>query len=183
MPSISATSGSNYLSPLQQLQDQLQTDVNSGTVSSSDQGALSSALNDINSSLQSGVADSSSSGSSSSPSDLKSKIDTLIANEVSSGKLTSDQATELQGVFKQAFAAGSGGSDAAGGASTAVTRFIRPGMQRARLRASARSASRAQTSGAMGGIGILSGSSPSSPSAGVRAGAMMPYQSEMSIGA
>jgi hypothetical protein len=44
--------------------------------------------------------------------DLKSRIDDLINGEVSSGKLTSDQASELQGVFKAAFA---NGPDAAGG--------------------------------------------------------------------
>ena len=110
MTSISATSSSSYPSPLQKLQDQLQAEVNSGAISSSDQGALSSALNDINSSLQSGPASASASGTSSSPGDLKSKIDGLIAGEVSSGKLTSDQATELQGVFKAAFANGAGGA-------------------------------------------------------------------------
>ena len=57
MTSISATSGSSYLSPLQQLQAELQSEVNSGAISSSDQGALSSALTDINSSLQSGSAE------------------------------------------------------------------------------------------------------------------------------
>ncbi|WP_312010266.1 hypothetical protein [Bradyrhizobium neotropicale] len=41
---------------------------------------------------------------------MKSKLDDLINQEVSSGKLTSDQATELQGVFKAAFAQGPGGS-------------------------------------------------------------------------
>src|ERR1700689_1653719 len=110
MTSISATAGSSYQSPLQLLQDQLQAEVNSGAISSSDQGALSSALNDINSSLQSNPPAAPASGTSSSPADLKSKIDSLIANEVSSGKLTSDQATELQGVFKAAFAAGSASS-------------------------------------------------------------------------
>jgi hypothetical protein len=114
MTSISATSGNTYLSPLQQLQDQLQTDVSSGAVASTDQSALSSALTDINSSLQSGGDPSS--GSNASPGDLKSKIDGLIANEVSSGKLTTDQASELQDVFKQAFAASPGGP---GGADTA----------------------------------------------------------------
>jgi len=34
------------------------------------------------------------------PGDLKSKIDDLMNGDVSSGKLTSDQATELQGVFR-----------------------------------------------------------------------------------
>ena len=85
MTSISAAY-SNTLTPLQQLQDQLQADVNSGAISSSDQGALSSALNDINSSLQSNPPAAPASGTSSSPADLKSKIDSLIANEVSSGK-------------------------------------------------------------------------------------------------
>ena len=56
MTSISATSGSSYQSPLQQLQAELQSEVNSGAVSSSDQSALSSALTDINSSLQGGSA-------------------------------------------------------------------------------------------------------------------------------
>ena len=107
MSSISATSGSGYLSPLQKLQDELQAEVNSGTISSSDQDALSAALTDINSSLQSSSPVSASAGgTSSSPGDLKSKIDGLIAGEVSSGTLTSDQATELQGLFKAAFADG-----------------------------------------------------------------------------
>jgi hypothetical protein len=116
MTSISATSNSSYLSPLQKLQDQLQAEVSSGAISSSDQSALSSALPDINSSLQNGSAGDSATGTNSSPGDLKSKIDSLIANEVSSGKLTGDQATELQGVFKAAFADTAGGPGGAGGA-------------------------------------------------------------------
>ena len=110
MTSISATSSSSYLSPLQKLQDELQTEVNSGAINSSDQNALSSALTDINSSLQSGPASDSGSSTNSLPGDLKSKVDNLIAAQVSSGKLTSDQATELQGVFKAAFANGAGGA-------------------------------------------------------------------------
>jgi hypothetical protein len=116
MTSISATSNSSYLSPLQKLQDQLQAEVSSGAISSSDQSALSSALTDINSSLQNGSAGDSATGTNSSPGDLKSKIDSLIANEVSSGKLTGDQATELQGVFKAAFANSARGPGGAGGA-------------------------------------------------------------------
>jgi hypothetical protein len=117
MTSISATSGSNYLSPLQLLQNELQTEVSSGAISSTDQSALSSALNDINSSLQNDGPSSSTGGANASPGDLKSKIDTLIAGEVSSGKLTSDQATELQSVFAAAFANGPGGA----GDSTSAT--------------------------------------------------------------
>ena len=119
MTSISAASSSAYLSPLQKLQDELQAELKSGAISSGDQGALSSALTDINASLHSSQADDSASGTNSSPGDLKSRIDNLIAGEVSSGKLTSDQATELQGVFKAAFAngpGGAGGPDGAGGA-------------------------------------------------------------------
>lgn len=120
MSSIAATSVNNYQSPLQQLQAELQSEVNSGAISSSDQTALSSALTDINSSLQGGGAGASTSGTNLPPGDLKSKIDSLIANEVSSGKLTSAQATELQGVFKAAFANGPGGSGNPGGANAAL---------------------------------------------------------------
>jgi hypothetical protein len=115
MTSISAISSSNYQSPLQKLQDELQAEINSGTIGSSDQDALSSALTDIDSSLQSSRASDSAGGTRPSPGDLKSKIDDLIAGEVSSGKLTSDQATELQGVFKAAFANGPGGPGGPGG--------------------------------------------------------------------
>ena len=115
MTSISAISSSNYQSPLQKLQDELQAEIDSGTIGSSDQDALSSALTDIDSSLQSSRASHSAGGTRPSPGDLKSKIDDLIAGEVSSGKLTSDQATELQGVFKAAFANGPGGTGGPGG--------------------------------------------------------------------
>ena len=108
MSSISATSGSNYLTPQQLVQAELQQEVNSDAISSSDQSALSSALNDISSSLQDGSG--SSGAGSSSPGDLKSKIDSLIANEVSSGKLTQQQATELQGVFQNAFVGDNSGA-------------------------------------------------------------------------
>jgi hypothetical protein len=109
MTSISAISANTYQSPLQRLQDELQSEVSAGTISSSDQTALSSALTDIDTALQASRASDQSSGTRPSPGDLKSKIDSLIAGEVSSGKLTSDQATELQGVFKAAFADGPGG--------------------------------------------------------------------------
>ena len=113
MTSIAATGTASYKSPLQKLQAELQSEVSSGAISSTDQGALSSALTDIDSSLQSQPA-ADLSGAQSSPDDLKSKIDTLIAGEVSSGKLTSDQATELQKVFSNTFASvGPGGPDAA----------------------------------------------------------------------
>ena len=49
MTSISATSASTYQSPLQLLQSELQSEVSTGAVSSTDQTALSSALNSASS--------------------------------------------------------------------------------------------------------------------------------------
>ena len=77
-------------------------------------------LTDIDTAIQAGRASDEASGTRPSPGDLKSKIDDLINGEVSSGKLTSDQATELQGIFKAAFAhkpsaGGPGGQGGAGG--------------------------------------------------------------------
>ena len=110
MTSISAASINTYQSQLQKLQDELLSEVNSGAISSSDKDALSAALTDIDSAIQASRASDQASGTRPSPDQLKSKIDDLIAGEVSSGKLTSDQATELQGIFKAAFANGPGGA-------------------------------------------------------------------------
>jgi hypothetical protein len=114
MTSISAAASSSYLSPLQQLQKELQSEVTAGKITSADQDALSAALTDIDASLQSSRP-SRSAGTRPSPEDMKAKIDDLIAGEVSSGKLTSEQATELQGVFEAAFANGPGGGGGPGG--------------------------------------------------------------------
>ena len=110
MTSISAASAQTYQSPLQKLQDELLSEVKSGAIKSSDQDALASALTDIDSAMQASRASDQARGTRPSPDQLKSKIDDLIAGEVSSGKLTSDQATELQGIFKAAFANGPGGA-------------------------------------------------------------------------
>lgn len=110
MTSISAASVNTYQSPLQKLQNELLSEVNSGAIGSSDQDALSAALTDIDAAMQASRASDQAGGTRPSPSELKSKIDDLIASQVSSGKLTSDQATELQGVFKAAFANGAGGA-------------------------------------------------------------------------
>jgi hypothetical protein len=115
MTSISAASAQTYQSPLQKLQDELLSEVKSGAIKSSDQDALASALTDIDSAMQASRASDQASGTRPSPADLKSKIDDLINGEVSSGKLTSDQATELQGIFKAAFANGPGGAGGPGG--------------------------------------------------------------------
>ena len=110
MTSISATSASNHQSPLQRLQQELQSEVSDGTISSSDQSALTTALQDIDTTLQQSRSSDQSSGTRPSKDGLKSKIDDLISNEVSNGTLTSDQADELKGVFQSAFAKGPGGA-------------------------------------------------------------------------
>ena len=115
MTSISAASINSFQSPLQRLQDELQSEVKSGAISSSDQDALAAALTDMDTAIQAGRASDEASGTRPSPGDLKSKIDDLINGEVSSGKLTRDQATELQGIFKAAFAHGPGGAGGPGG--------------------------------------------------------------------
>ncbi|NEW89326.1 hypothetical protein DU475_18940 [Rhodopseudomonas sp. WA056] len=106
MTSISSAASGSYLSPLQMLQKELASEVSAGTVNSTDADALSTALQDIDTALQSSRA----SGSAGSPpSDMKSKIDDLIATEVSNGTLTSDQAAELQSLFQNTFAGGAAG--------------------------------------------------------------------------
>lgn len=117
MTSISASSMSGF-SPLDLLKQELTKEVSAGKVSSTDQTALSSALDDIDSALKSGSSSSSSSSTSStppSPKEMQSKIDDLIQSEVDSGKLTSDQASELKNVFANAFSGGPGGAGGAGG--------------------------------------------------------------------
>lgn len=105
----SLSSATSYQSPLQKLEAELQTEVSNGTISSSDQSALSSALTDIDSAIKASQSSDSASGTKLSPTDMQSKINDLIANEVSSGKLTSTQGSELKGVFQATFAQGPGG--------------------------------------------------------------------------
>jgi hypothetical protein len=110
MTSIAPTGAAGYASPLDRLQAELQSEVTSGAISSTDQGALSTALDDIDQSLR---ADRTNDGGQSSgppsPDQIKSKINDLINGEVQNGTLTSAQATELQNVFANAFAKGGPG--------------------------------------------------------------------------
>ncbi len=114
MSSIASTTAlpQSFSSPLTRLQDELSSEVSSGAISADDQSALSSALTDIDNGLK---ADRSSGGAPPAPGDIKSKINDLIANEVSDGKLTSDQADELKNVFAQTFKNGPGGPGGPGG--------------------------------------------------------------------
>ena len=70
----------------------------SGALSSTDADALTSALSSIDSSLSS-ASSSSTSSSRLDPSSMKDRIDSLISDQVRSGTLTSDQASELKNLF------------------------------------------------------------------------------------
>ena len=82
------------------MQYALQAAVQAGTVNASDQNALSTALNNIDSSLQSTAAASSTTNLD--PGSIKDQVNSLINGQVSNGTLTSDQGTELQQAFAQA---------------------------------------------------------------------------------
>jgi hypothetical protein len=117
MTSIAATGATGYLSPRDRLQNELLSEVSSGSISSSDQSALSSALDDIDQSLKSDRTSNSQASGPPSPDQMKSKITDLINGEVQNGKLTSAQASELQNVFSNAFSKGGpGGPGGPGGA-------------------------------------------------------------------
>lgn len=92
-------SGSGW-SPLNRVQDQLQRAVSKGTVKTEDQDALSAAISDISAQLQAGGAGSTAAAATNGQT-ARPKIDDLISGEISSGKLTADQASELKSVFAQ----------------------------------------------------------------------------------
>jgi hypothetical protein len=111
MSSISSAAMQSY-SPLQRLQTTLASEISAGNISATDQSALSSSLSDIDAALKSQME---SGGTRPSPEEMQSKIDSLIANEVSEGDLTAEQAAELKNVFSTAFQGGPGGAGGAGG--------------------------------------------------------------------
>ncbi|BCM83297.1 hypothetical protein mvi_17580 [Methylobacterium indicum] len=84
----------------------ISNDVSSGALGSADATALTSALGAIRSSLSSDRTSSTANadgtnptGSRRDPASMRSRIDSLIADQVSSGALTSDQASELKTLF------------------------------------------------------------------------------------
>jgi hypothetical protein len=116
--SMSAISlGTNgYSTALQLLQSELSKNGSAETPNSSVQSAATAAAAKSDASSGAVRADDSSSNSTS-PDDLKAKIDALIKNEVSNGRLTADQAIKLQNVFSialEAEAADDGGAQADG---------------------------------------------------------------------
>ena len=118
MTSVSGASAMAFKSPLERLQTELQSQATSGTVKSADVNALSAALDSIDSVMKQGPsAESGQRSGRPSPTEMTDKINSLIDDQVSSGKLTSDQADELKGVFAAAMPSGGpGGPGGPGGA-------------------------------------------------------------------
>ncbi|AVO44809.1 hypothetical protein C6569_06905 [Phreatobacter cathodiphilus] len=103
-------------SPRDMLQNTLAAQVSSGEVSSSDASALSSALDQIDQAMKAERGSFSSTRTAPpSPDEAKSKIDSLIAEQVEAGTLTEDQAAELKEIFSETFANGPGGGRGPGG--------------------------------------------------------------------
>lgn len=102
--------------------DAIQSEAASGQISSTDATALTSALDSIDTSLSADRASAQSSSSSSTsssstearldPSKIKDRIDGLIADQVTNGTLTSDQADTLKQIFS---AQAPGGQQGSGG--------------------------------------------------------------------
>lgn len=113
MNSISSMSGMMQ-SPRSQMDSRIAAAASAGKISKTDQDALGSALDAIDSSISAER----SSGTKSSG-DMKSRIDGLIQEQVDAGTLTADQAEELQGFFaqgpKRGGPGGPGGPGGAGG--------------------------------------------------------------------
>lgn len=103
-------------SPRERLQKELTSEIAAGTINAADQTALSSALDDIDAALSAGRSSDIGASRPPSPDEMRSKIDDLIAGEVSDGTLTSDQADELKTVFANAFASHAGRPGGSGGA-------------------------------------------------------------------
>lgn len=93
------------LSPLAMLQKTLAAEISSGKIKSSDEDALSSALDTIDSAMRSSRP-----SGPPSPEEGKAKVESMIDDMVSKGALTSEQAEELKSVFEDTFAGGPGGT-------------------------------------------------------------------------
>jgi hypothetical protein len=112
MSTINCQSGYQaQMSPRTMMDRRIESAVSAGSISDVDQTAMESALDNIDSAL-------SSSGSEISgkldPKDMKSRIDSLIKDQVSSGTLTEEQASQLQALFQQGPPSASGSSSDSG---------------------------------------------------------------------
>ena len=111
MTSISTVTTNQFVfqSPRDRLQNELTTEIAAGTIAATDLDPLSAALDSIDQTLKSQRTSDRAAGTAPpSPDEMKAKIDDLIAAQVSSGKLTSEQADELKNVFANTFSSGPG---------------------------------------------------------------------------
>ena len=96
-------------SPLERLQSLLQQDVSSGSVSETDATAVSSALESIDKEIRGSAPPPGGAKGGPPPgpppsggtNPMKEKVESLIQQQVDSGALTSDQATELKSLFEK----------------------------------------------------------------------------------
>jgi hypothetical protein len=113
MTSLNAmTAHPQPMSPRERLQKELESEVASGSVSTSDASALATALDAIDETMKAD-ATGASSGTRPNPGDMEKKISALIDQQVEDGTLTSDQADELKTLFQKS--AESGGPRGASG--------------------------------------------------------------------
>lgn len=112
---FSAQSAQRPPSPRDRLQTELQSAIAAGEISSTDESALSSALDSIDSTLRSERSSSGQRTAPPSPEEMQAKISGLIQDQVEAGTLTEEQAAALEDVFESAFAGGPGGAKGAGG--------------------------------------------------------------------
>lgn len=115
MTSITSSAMFQRTSPRDMLQNELLSSISSGAIQAGDKEALSAALDSIDATLRSRPAGG---GKPPSPDEMKAKIESLIDDQVDSGKLTTDQAEELKNVFANAMPQGGpGGRGGPGGPS------------------------------------------------------------------
>lgn len=105
---LSSAGASARPSPRSRMDEDITAAVKAGVLSQTDASAIETALDKIDSSLQSGS--NGQTGTTLDPKQMKDRVDSLIDQQVKDGTLTSDQADEL----KAFFAAGPGGQDGAG---------------------------------------------------------------------
>ena len=123
-----SSSGLGGSQPFARVQNVIQRDAAAGSISSTDETALVSALSDISAQLApatgaTGATPSSSIGTATAPASMRDQVNLAIDNEVSSGKLTGAQGTELKAAFQQAHAHmhGAHGHHGGGGMLAAAT--------------------------------------------------------------
>lgn len=104
---------SSMMPPRDMLTTQLQSQISTGDVKESDEGAISAALDSIDASVSSSAPNSGSTPPS--PDEMQDKVDELIAEQVSSGALSKDQAEELSQIFADTFSGSPGGGKGPGG--------------------------------------------------------------------